>query len=90
MQFVRALSILASLIALSIAMNLLFGGSMVWWIAGAWILSAPAILVDAWLRTKSDETAEPPANLGKPTGELKSVRASQPEVHKLARRRTDE
>ena len=90
MQFVRALSILGSLIALSIIMNLLLGGSMVWWIVGAWILSAPAILVDAWVRTKNNEAAEPHVNSGKSTGELKSVRPSQPEVQKLARRRTDE
>lgn len=90
MQFVRALSILASLIALSIAMYLLFDGSIVWWIAGAWFLSAPAILVDAWVRMKSGVIAEPPTNLGKSTGELKSVRAGQPEVQKLARRRANE
>ena len=90
MQFVRALGILGSLISLSIVMNLLLGGSLVWWIAGAWILSAPAILVDAWVRTESDEATAQHANQGEPTGELKSVCAGQPEVQKLARSRADE
>ncbi len=83
MQFLRALGILGLLVALSIALKLYLGGSIFIWIVGAWIFSAPMILLDAWLFSARTDQADKPDELG-------SVGTVQPAVQKLARSRADE
>jgi hypothetical protein len=87
MQFLRALSILGSLVVLSIALGIYFEGSLFLWIIGAWILSAPVILLDAWVRNASDDKA---VKFDRPTALTESATAVQPAVQELARRRADE
>jgi hypothetical protein len=87
MQFLRALSILGLIVALSIALGVYFDGSLFLFIIGAWVLSAPMILLDAWLRSPSDENT---VSVACSTREQGSVSAVQSEVQKLARRSADE
>ena len=90
MRFVRSLGILGGLIALSIALGLYFDGSLLIWVIGAWILSAPVILLDAWIFTSAGKDSVSSVKTECNSTQLSPVSTDQPKVRALSRRRSDD